>query len=784
MIRFALQLLLAAALLVATVDSCPAQSELAEQIRSLDPNVLTDAELEAAAGMIERDIRVRRLAANQDNRAEWREVYDSRADWEFYRDNRIKRLRESLGEFPPEPEQLSVHTTGEVAGDGFRIENVVYESRPGNWVTGNLYRPDEPLANMPGLLIVHAHHTAKTHGELQDMGMTWARAGCLVLVIDQVGYGERRAHPFNGPDDYDGEFRASRQDYYYRYDSGIELSVAGDSLMGWFVWDLMRGVDLLLSRDADPSRIIILGSVAGGGDPCAVTAALDRRIGCAVPFNFGGLQPESYPLPENADENFNYAMSSYWDSTRGLPRTCSDGFFHWLIVGSIAPRPLIYAHEFMWDREHDPIWKRFQHIYNDFYDQPENLAFAVGVGSVRDSSDVATHCTHIGRFHRQFIHPEFEKWFGIHVGPDDEYSQRVSADELRCMTDEYRERLHPKSLPELSSALGASRVAAMRQRIGGEPLKFHRQIVRREWAGLLGPIDVNSDSPSVRTVSWGASPDVTEGRVVLEPEEGIQLPTLLLLPRDTGPETPIVIGVSQAGKEAFLDQRSEQVAELLGASIAVCLPDVRGTGESRSDAERGRTSNDTNLSVNLEMFGETLVGQRLRDLRYVLAWLRTLDNVDATNVAVWGDSFVKPNPPDTDFNIPHDVDRAPHQPEPLGGLLALFAALYEEDVRAISIHRGLVSYASILESPHVYVPHDAVVPQALNAGDLLDLAANLRRTRVRLDSMVDGLNRAVSSDRVRELVAESRVEGSDVEITVAEDGHGAAWLIDVLRNPG
>ena len=32
--------------------------------------------------------------------------------------------------------------------------------------------------------------------------MTWARAGCLVLVIDQVGYGERRSHPFHRDEDY------------------------------------------------------------------------------------------------------------------------------------------------------------------------------------------------------------------------------------------------------------------------------------------------------------------------------------------------------------------------------------------------------------------------------------------------------------------------------------------------------------------------------------------------------------------------------------------------------
>ena len=59
--------------------------------------------------------------------------------------------------------------------------------------------------------------------------MTWARAGCMVLVIDQVGYGERRAHPFNSSDYYDKNYRVSRQDYYYRYDSGIQLQLAGDS---------------------------------------------------------------------------------------------------------------------------------------------------------------------------------------------------------------------------------------------------------------------------------------------------------------------------------------------------------------------------------------------------------------------------------------------------------------------------------------------------------------------------------------------------------------------------
>ncbi len=79
--------------------------------------------------------------------------------------------------------------------------------------------------------------------------------------------------------------------------------------MGWMAWDLMRGVDLLLARPGiDPERIILLGAVAGGGDPAAVTAALDPRITAVVPFNFGGPQPEThYPLPDDAEDSFNYA---------------------------------------------------------------------------------------------------------------------------------------------------------------------------------------------------------------------------------------------------------------------------------------------------------------------------------------------------------------------------------------------------------------------------------------------------------------------------------------------
>jgi len=80
---------------------------------------------------------------------------------------------------------MKIKVTRELDSDGYVIHNIVYETRPGLWVSANLYLPKSIPDKMPGIIISHAHHTPKTHGELQDMGMTWARSGVAVLVPDQ-----------------------------------------------------------------------------------------------------------------------------------------------------------------------------------------------------------------------------------------------------------------------------------------------------------------------------------------------------------------------------------------------------------------------------------------------------------------------------------------------------------------------------------------------------------------------------------------------------------------------
>ena len=127
---------------------------------------------------------------------------------------------------------------------------------------------------VPAILIVHSQHYPKTQGELHDMGELWARTGSAVLIIERPGYGERtETTPWY------------RQAYGSRFNFTKQLFLVGESYSGWAAWDVIRSVDFLYERpEIDKNRIILLGSVAGGGEIAGVAAALDPRITAVAPY--------------------------------------------------------------------------------------------------------------------------------------------------------------------------------------------------------------------------------------------------------------------------------------------------------------------------------------------------------------------------------------------------------------------------------------------------------------------------------------------------------------------
>jgi len=707
----------------------------------------------------------------------WEKVH-TLADWEKFRDTRLKALKDSLEPFPARA-PLNVHVTSEYRGDGYRRQNIVYQSQPGIWVTANLYLPAEPKEQMPGIIIIHSLHGPKTQFEMQDMGILWAREGCAVLEMDQIGYGERiQTYPWD------------RSSYHSRYTMGEQLYLTGSSLMTWMYWDIDRGVDLLWQRpDIDKKRIIMLGGVAGGGDPAAVVAALDPRIAADVPFNFGVVNP------------MRSAEFGDWSSIRALRQSLADQFLPWFICASVAPRYFVFSHEIEWaigrgsgiapgigpmgiELAQNPAWIRYRKVWG-FYNATDRLAEAHGFGPFPGPGEAWT----IGPSQRRSLDPTLEKWFGIPIPWEDQEStqyenlakrphpKRQPVSDLAVLTPDVAAELHEKTVAELTLAQGQMQVKASRDKLATMTPAEQSDWLRVHWKKKMGG-DIEPNPHPEATVEWTKEmPNAKVEAISLTTEPGIVVPLLLMLPHSRGQaRLPMVVGVSEGGKDLFVDKRSEQIEALLESGYAVCLPDVRGTGETSPGGLHDPGGPQIIIGAADYMLGETLLGQRLKDLRTVLVYLGRRTELDPQRIGLWGDSFSPPNPAHILLNELPQYQIGPQieqLAEPLGGMLAMLGALYKPDVKTIFVHGGLTSFLSMLHDGFPYVPQDVIVPGVLELGDIGAVADSLAPRPVRLEAMVNGKNQLLPEDAVRtQMAGSSGKMPASVEIRAGEKTYG------------
>jgi hypothetical protein len=304
--------------------------------------------------------------------------------------------------------------------------------------------------------------------------------------------------------------------------------------------------------------------------------------------------------------------------------------------------------------------------------------------------------------------------------------------------------------PEVSASLPRKSMHQVAYQMAAEELARNRAARAKLDAGQaranlqqalrakLGDIEPTKNSKA--EVFWTRSLAGAEAEAIaLEVEPGIDVPLLLLRPAGRD-RTGVVVAVGKQGKERFLASRSTEIEALLRSGIAVCLPDLRGTGETAPEPDwQNKGENLAEMEVAL---GNTLQGARVKDLRTVLAWLRGVKDIDATRIAVWGDSFAPANPKDL-FLDEVEQEAGPqiqYHAEPLGADAAVMAGLFESDLRAVAGRGGLAGYLSVVEHAFAYLPLDAVVPGILQAGDIADVAAAQAPRPLLLEGLVDGRN--------------------------------------------
>lgn len=115
----------------------------------------------------------------------------TKADAEAYVQAVRGKIRESFGPFP-EKTPLNARVTNVVERDAYKIENVLFESRPGFLVSANLYIPKGRRFPLPGVVGSCGHSAnGKAIDTYQSFCQGLARLGYVVLIFDPIGQGER-----------------------------------------------------------------------------------------------------------------------------------------------------------------------------------------------------------------------------------------------------------------------------------------------------------------------------------------------------------------------------------------------------------------------------------------------------------------------------------------------------------------------------------------------------------------------------------------------------------------
>ncbi|MEY4940183.1 MAG: hypothetical protein RIQ93_1918, partial [Verrucomicrobiota bacterium] len=113
----------------------------------------------------------------------------TKADAEAYVTEVRGKIQSVFGPWP-EKTPLNARITKTTERDAFRIENVIFESRPGFPVTANLYLPKGRSFPLPGVVGSCGHSvTGKAGDTYQSFAQALARQGYVVLIFDPIGQG-------------------------------------------------------------------------------------------------------------------------------------------------------------------------------------------------------------------------------------------------------------------------------------------------------------------------------------------------------------------------------------------------------------------------------------------------------------------------------------------------------------------------------------------------------------------------------------------------------------------
>jgi len=234
----------------------------------------------------------------------------TKSDWEV-RQKKVKKLfSKVIGKFPKKT-PLNAKVTGVIQKDNYRVEKIIFESRPKFYVTAAMYIPNNLKEKTPAIIYTCGHSIIGIRTPVyQKVCINLVKKGFVVFAFDPVSQGERVQY-FNTEI---GKSIVGGCTSEHSYE-GTQCFLIGESLAKNMIWDGIRAVDYLLTRpEVDPNRIGITGR-SGGGTQSSYIAAFDSRIKAVAPENYITSFKRLWNTigPQDAEQIFLYGIANGLD---------------------------------------------------------------------------------------------------------------------------------------------------------------------------------------------------------------------------------------------------------------------------------------------------------------------------------------------------------------------------------------------------------------------------------------------------------------------------------------
>jgi len=487
--------------------------------------------------------------------------------------------------------------------DGYVVQKLVYEAIPGLTVPAHLYVPASKPPH-PGVVHAPGHwmENGKLEPDLQRLNAGLARRGIAVLCLDTLGQGERRVG-------------------WHQHGQLAPLLV-GFTTLGVMVRESLAGLDVLAAAPGVASDRLGMTGTSGGGFSTIFAATIDERIrasaiACIVNTHLGQLQ----------DAAIGTGWDGWVDLCNQVPGLCALASMG-EIIAAAAPRDVAIVHA-----DDDPPFP--VRGARAVADEVRALYEAGGLGERFEYVEVSgSHGLHPA------VRDAITDFLTSRLGGQDlaGHTTEVPFPPLWTVTHDVASADRPQTRAEDVAATGrclvqpldTNEVLVQLARARADELRRREPMTADRLRALVGAFPARQPL-TARVTNHIPLEDEQGQRLVYEPEDGIALDAVFLLPDDWSDDLPpVFVMLDEGGKEAAL--ACSEVSRARERGAAILLPDLRGTGES--------AASEFELATAAWMLDRDLLNQRVWDV------LRTVDclserystgqQIAKDRIVVWG----------------------------------------------------------------------------------------------------------------------------------------------------